>query len=43
VGIGGSFFSIWIGVAAYVVVALVWLVPDRRAERFVNAHLVQQD
>jgi uncharacterized membrane protein len=43
VGIGGSFLSIWIGVAAYVVVALIWLVPDRRAERFINAHLVEQD
>lgn len=42
-GIGGSFVSIWIGVAAYVMVALIWLVPDRRAERFVNAHLVEQD
>ena len=43
VGIGGSFLSIWIGVAAYVLVALIWLVPDRRAERFINAHLVEPE
>jgi uncharacterized membrane protein len=33
VGIGLSFIDQWIGVAAYVVVAFVWLVPDRRVER----------
>jgi uncharacterized membrane protein len=32
-GIGLSFADQWFGVAAYVVVALVWLVPDRRVER----------
>jgi uncharacterized membrane protein len=32
-GIGLSFADRWIGVAAYVVVAGVWLVPDRRVER----------
>jgi uncharacterized membrane protein len=32
-GIGLSFVDRWIGIAAYVVVALVWLVPDRRVER----------
>jgi uncharacterized membrane protein len=33
VGIGLSFVDRWIGLAAYVVVAFVWLVPDRRVER----------
>jgi uncharacterized membrane protein len=33
VGISLSFANRWIGVAAYVVVALMWLVPDRRVER----------
>jgi uncharacterized membrane protein len=33
VGIGLSFLDQWIGLAAYVVVAFVWLVPDRRFER----------
>ena len=27
----------WVGVALYVVVALMWLVPDRRVERLVSA------
>jgi uncharacterized membrane protein len=33
VGIGLSFVDRWLGLAAYVVVAFVWLVPDRRVER----------
>ena len=43
VGIAGSFASVWVGIVAYVVVAVLWLVPDRRAERFINAHLVAED
>jgi uncharacterized membrane protein len=35
VGIALSFVSPWISVAIYTVVALVWLVPDRRLERTV--------
>jgi uncharacterized membrane protein len=35
VGIGLSFVNRWLGVAVYVVVALIWLVPDRRVERIV--------
>ena len=31
-GIGLSFASPWLGIALYVVVALMWLVPDRRVE-----------
>ena len=31
-GIGLSFVNPWIGFAAYVVVALMWIVPDRRIE-----------
>ncbi len=34
-GIGLSFVNRWLGVALYVVVALVWLIPDRRVERIV--------
>jgi uncharacterized membrane protein len=30
-----AFVAPWIGVALFTVVALVWLVPDRRLERFV--------
>src|SRR5437763_4815100 len=33
VGIGLSFVEEWLGIAAYVLVALIWLVPDRRVER----------
>ena len=32
-GIGLSFLDRWLGVAIYVAVALMWLVPDRRVER----------
>jgi uncharacterized membrane protein len=32
-GIALSFVSPWLGLAVYVVVALMWLVPDRRVER----------
>ena len=35
-GIGLSFVDRWIGIAIYVVVALVWLVPDKRVERHQN-------
>ena len=33
VGIALSFVSPWIGLAIYVAVAVVWLIPDRRIER----------
>jgi uncharacterized membrane protein len=36
-GIGLSFVDPWIGLALYVVVALIWLVPDRRVERHLTA------
>jgi len=32
-GIGASFWKPWAGGAVYVLVALLWLVPDRRIER----------
>jgi uncharacterized membrane protein len=32
-GIGLAFADRWLGVAMYVAVALIWLVPDRRVER----------
>jgi uncharacterized membrane protein len=31
-GVGLAFVQAWLGFAAYVVVALVWIVPDRRIE-----------
>jgi TMEM175 potassium channel family protein len=36
VGIGFAFVSRWVALAAYVGVALMWLVPDRRVERHVS-------
>jgi uncharacterized membrane protein len=33
VGIACSFYSSWLAEAIYVVVALLWLIPDRRIER----------
>ena len=36
IGILGSFISPWIGVAAFTAVAVVWLVPDRRVERYLE-------
>jgi uncharacterized membrane protein len=38
VGIGLSFVSPWLGAALYVLVAAMWLVPDRRLERVVEKH-----
>jgi uncharacterized membrane protein len=32
-GISAAFVNRWIGLAVYVAVALIWLVPDRRLER----------
>jgi len=36
-GIGLSFVEPWLGLALYVAVALIWLVPDRRVERHLAA------
>ncbi len=32
-GIAASFISVWIALALYVAVALMWLIPDRRIEK----------
>jgi uncharacterized membrane protein len=37
VGIVLSFVNHWLGVALYVVVALMWLIPDRRVERTIQS------
>jgi uncharacterized membrane protein len=36
-GIGVAFADRWIGLAVYIAVALIWLVPDRRVERHLTA------
>jgi uncharacterized membrane protein len=37
-GIAASFVSPWLGLALFTVVAVIWLVPDRRLESYVAAH-----
>jgi uncharacterized membrane protein len=36
IGILSTFITPWLGVALFALVALTWLVPDRRLERFVD-------
>jgi uncharacterized membrane protein len=33
-GIGLAFVASWLAMLVYTVVAIIWLVPDRRVERF---------
>lgn len=36
--LGAAFVDVWVGIFFYVVVAVMWLIPDRRAERYVAEH-----
>lgn len=36
VGIGVAFFQPWVSLAVYVLVAFIWLLPDRRIEKTLN-------
>jgi len=36
--IAGAFWMTWLALALYVIVALIWLVPDRRFERVLAEH-----
>jgi uncharacterized membrane protein len=38
VGIALAFVQPWLALVPFVVVALIWLVPDRRVERYLAAH-----
>jgi uncharacterized membrane protein len=38
-GIIGSLLWVWLAIAAYVLVAVIWLVPDRRMEHYIDAHM----
>jgi uncharacterized membrane protein len=40
IGIISTFVDRWLGVAVYVAVALIWLVPDRRVERHLSTPAV---
>jgi uncharacterized membrane protein len=37
-GIGLAFVEPWLGLVPFVIVALIWLVPDRRIERYLQDH-----
>jgi uncharacterized membrane protein len=39
-GIALSFVNPWIGLALYTIVAILWLVPDPRLERYLREHAV---
>ncbi|GAA4488908.1 TMEM175 family protein [Microbacterium panaciterrae] len=39
-GIGLAFVVPWLGLVPFVIVAVIWLVPDRRVERFLSAEHV---
>jgi uncharacterized membrane protein len=41
-GIALSFVSPWLGIALYTVVAVMWLVPDRRLEGYVREHAISE-
>jgi len=36
VAIGASFVVSWVALVLYVLVAALWLIPDRRIERVIN-------
>jgi uncharacterized membrane protein len=42
-GVLGALVAPWLGVAIYAVVALMWLVPDRRVERYIDSHGVAEE
>jgi hypothetical protein len=35
-GIGSAFVSPWLACAAYVLLAMMWLIPDRRIEKTID-------
>ncbi len=43
VGIGLAYIVPWLGLVPFVVVAVIWLVPDRRVERYLRAHGNEDD
>ena len=34
-----AYFSPWLSFGLYVLVAVIWLVPDRRMEHYIDAHM----
>lgn len=39
-GIGSAYFITWLSVASYVVVAIIWFVPDRRIEKLIDSEII---
>jgi uncharacterized membrane protein len=35
VGIGAAAVNVWVGIGLYAAVAIMWLIPDKRMERFI--------
>ena len=42
IGIGGAFVTIWISAAAFVGVAILWLIPDKRIENAIKHEKVHE-
>ena len=40
IAIAAAFVEPWVSVATYVGVAIVWLIPDKRMERYLASHEV---
>ena len=38
VGIGAAAVNVWVGIGLFTAVAIMWLVPDKRMERFLAEH-----
>jgi uncharacterized membrane protein len=42
VGIATAAINVWVGISLFVVVAIIWLVPDKRMERFLAEHSINE-
>jgi uncharacterized membrane protein len=42
VGIAAAAINVWVGISLFVVVAIIWLVPDKRMERFLAEHSINE-
>jgi uncharacterized membrane protein len=38
IGIGSAVVNVWVGIGLFTAVAVMWMVPDKRMERFVAQH-----
>ena len=42
IGIFAAIVNVWLGIGFFALVAIIWLVPDKRMERFLAEHAVEQ-